>query len=425
MTPVKVLIVAEHASARFGGEAALPLHVYRVLKARGIPVWLVSHARTRDELKALHPDDDHLHFIEDTALHLVLWRLAHWLPRRIDYITTGFLMRVMTQLSARRLARELIRSHAIDVVHQPIPVSPREPSLLYGLGAPIVIGPMNGGMTYPPGFRTTERTTERVLIGLARTAAVALNRLMPGKRRAARLLVANPRTRRALPAPDRGQVVELVENGVDMSVWARVEARSDAAPGDAIPTWLFMGRLVDWKAVDLLLDAFADARRRRPMRLVLVGDGDQRNALQTQARALGCADAVAFTGWLSQAECAVRLAQADGLVLSSLYECGGAVVLEAMAAGKPVIATAWGGPLDYLDDTCGVLVPPDSRRALIQGFADAMVALAEDPSRRSAMGAAGRARVLALFDWEQKANRLLDIYAEAIDASTTTPPRST
>ncbi len=70
------------------------------------------------------------------------------------------------------------------------------------------------------------------------------------------------------------------------------------------------------------------------------------------------AGTIQFAGWLSQSDCKVRLNAADCLVLPSLFECGGAVVLEAMALGKPVIATAWGGPLDYLDADCGILVQP-------------------------------------------------------------------
>jgi glycosyltransferase involved in cell wall biosynthesis len=54
--------------------------------------------------------------------------------------------------------------------------------------------------------------------------------------------------------------------------------------------------------------------------------------------------------------------------LPSLFECGGAVVLEAMARGCQFVATAWGGPLDYLGDSCGILVQPNSREALIVGF---------------------------------------------------------
>jgi glycosyltransferase involved in cell wall biosynthesis len=74
-------------------------------------------------------------------------------------------------------------------------------------------------------------------------------------------------------------------------------------------------------------------------------------------------------------------------------------VLEAMAMAKPVIATAWGGPADYLDSTCGILVEPRSRDFLIGGFAYAMRLLMEDPTLCRRMGDAGRAKVVKTFDW--------------------------
>lgn len=422
---LRILLVAEHASARFGGEAALPLHHHRVLKRRGHDVWLVSHARTRDELQGLHPRDPGLHFVEDTRLHRLLWRLSQVLPARIDYITTGFLMRLLTQLAARRLVRRLVAAHRINVVHQPMPVSPREPSLMHDVGAPVVIGPMNGGMTYPPAFRRVQGRIERALVGLGRRASYLLNRAMPGKARASALLVANGRTRAALPVRDARAVIELVENGVDLAVWAdepSIAAGAARATDGSMPTWIYMGRLVDWKAVDLLLEAFAEARRHVPMRLLIVGDGPERTRLERLATTLRLGGDVTFTGWLPQADCARLLRDSDGLVLSSLYECGGAVVLEAMAAGRPVVATAWGGPLDYLDETCGVLVPPDSREALVQGFADALAALGADAPRRATMGAAGRRRARALFDWDRKVDRMIEIYRDVIAAPATAGP---
>ena len=106
---MKVLIVAEHASARFGGEAALPLHYYRVLRARGMPVWLITHARVRDELAALFPADigTRIRFIEDGAFHRAMWRLNCYLPDRVGYVSAGFASRLATQWAQRRLARQL------------------------------------------------------------------------------------------------------------------------------------------------------------------------------------------------------------------------------------------------------------------------------------------------------------------------------
>jgi glycosyltransferase involved in cell wall biosynthesis len=419
---LRILIACEHASARFGGEAALPLHYFRVLRARGADVWLLAHARTRDELERLFPGETRMRFIEDTGLARAMWRLGQRLPAQIAYFTTGFVSRLATQLAQRRVVRQLVREAAIDVIHQPMPVSPREPSLLFGFGVPVVIGPMNGGMDYPPAFARQRGVAERMLLALGRLSASMLNLLMPGKRRAEMLLVANPRTRDALPAGVSPRVLEIVENGVDLSLWQAGPEVHDGrdARGDTLPTYAFVGRLVDWKAVDLLLRAFQRASRDTPMALVVVGDGPERPALERLAAELGIAapldgaPGVRFAGWLPQAECAQRLQGADALVLPSLLECGGAVVLEAMAMGKPVIATAWGGPLDYLDERCGVLVPPASRDALVQGLADAMLRLAASPELRREMGRHGREKVRRDYDWEVKVDRMVAVYRHAV-----------
>ena len=415
----RVLIVAENASARFGGEAALPLHYYRELRARGTPAWLLTHGRTRQELSEVFPGDPNIHYVEDTAWHRAMWRIGRRLPAQISYLTTEFLSRIYTQIVQRRIARKLIRQHAIDVVHQPIPVSPREPSLLYGLGRPVVMGPMNGGMNYPPAFAANQGRIERILLGLGRASASALNFVIPGKRLAALLLVANERTRNALPGGTCRSVRELVENGVDLSLWQ--PPAPTGRDSDGVTTFVFMGRLIRLKCVDLLLRAFADARRKAPMRLWVLGDGEERDQLQRLAADLGIeasdpnqAGGAHFAGWLSQAACKEWLSRADCLVLPSVRECGGAVVLEAMSLGKPVIATAWGGPLDYLDANCGVLVAPDSRDGFAQGIEAAMLRMATSPEERRRMGERALAKVRAEYAWSSKADRMVDLYALAV-----------
>jgi glycogen(starch) synthase len=104
--------------------------------------------------------------------------------------------------------------------------------------------------------------------------------------------------------------------------------------------------------------------------------------------------------------------------LPSIYECGGAVVLEAMATGTPVIAVAWGGPEDYLDETCGMLIPPLGAAAVVDGFTAAMKNLIDDPQLRFSLGAAARRRVEATFCWEEKVDRMVEIYRLAIDRVT-------
>lgn len=420
----RILIVAEHASTAFGGEASLPLHYFRVLRQRGMPVWLLVHERTRSELQAQFGATPDIVYVRDTWAHRLLWQLGRPLPARLSYFSTGLLLRLLTQTRQRYIAKKMIAHLHIDVVHQPIPVSPKEPSLLFNLGAPVLIGPMNGGMNYPPAFQSLQgRWTDQV-IRVGRRSSELVNHLMPGKHRARFLLVANERTRLALPKTQGPEIVQLVENGVDLALWHRRSPTPSTVSDTA--QFVFVGRLVDWKAVDLLLQAFDQAANHQPMALTIIGDGPMRNTLQQQAnfsRRLAdptvprpAAGQVRFAGWMRQSDCAQALQTADAMVLPSLMECGGAVVLEAMACGLPVIATDWGGPADYLDPSCGILVSPADRPGFITGLCDAMVRLAGDPLLRQSMGQAGRSKVEREFDWEAKVARMLELYERACTA---------
>jgi glycosyltransferase involved in cell wall biosynthesis len=432
---LRVLIVAENASAKFGGEAALPVHYFRLLRQRGIETWLIAHERTRSELQALFPQDfERIYFEPDTALHRGLNHLGTLPPRGLmGAIFPSMLLGRLTQIWQRWLAVTVIREQKINLVHQPIPVSPKQISMLFGLGVPVIIGPMNGGMNYPPAFQHLQGRLAGVAIKLGRKFANLANLIFPGKRQAAVLLVANQRTREALPLGACPQVVEIVENGVDLSIWQPLEVRS--APTSTIPQFVFMGRLVDWKAVDLLLLAFKQVLDQVPARLEIIGDGVERQQLEQLAQNLGLptttgsspenngsseTSGVHFRGWLSQIDCARRLQELDVLILPSLYECGGAVVLEAMAMGMPVIATNWGGPMDYLDPSCGILVEPTSRTALIEGLAAAMLKLATNPDLRQVMGRAARERVVKEFNWDTKMDQILNIYLQAVGCNSHT-----
>lgn len=408
----KVLIVSENASMMFGGEASLPWHYFTRLRARRVDTWHVVHERTRDELLRLAPEAaDRIHFIPDDRFNVFCWKMGRKLPAQLADITFGYASRIANQLAARKLVRALVREHGIEVVHQPIPVSPREPSLMADVGVPVVMGPMNGNMSYPPAMDTQRRGILRSIMSAARSLSEHLHSVMRGKRDAALLLVANERTRKGLPRHCRGAVVELVENGIDTELWQPGRVHGGAQDG---ASFLFLGRLVDWKAVDIILEAMQRLPESLNATLDIIGDGPQRLHLEAMAQEMGLTDRVRFHGFLPQADCAERMRKADILLLPSLYECGGAVVLEAMTAGLPVIATAWGGPMDYLDESCGILIEPTSRADLVAGFASAMTDLAGDPARRAAMGQAGRNRALRRFDWDDKISRILSLYASVV-----------
>lgn len=176
---------------------------------------------------------------------------------------------------------------------------------------------------------------------------------------------------------------------------------------------MFVGRLDAVKGVPVLLDAFATARDARPdLRLTLVGDGPDRAALEAEATARGLTGAVDFAGYCSQARVAEMLADHDALVLPSFAEGVPVVLMEALAARMPVIATAVGGVGELVrDGETGLMVPPGDETALTE----AILSLMADAQARARMGAAGRARVAAAFSVETEAARLARLLRAGAD----------
>jgi len=412
-TSIKPLIIAEHASTRYGGEALIPFQYFKHLRQKNIDVHLLVHERTRAELCDAFPNDiERLHFVTDSRIDIWCDKIAGHLPDRLALFTVRAVSQFDTQVRQRRMAEALVDEHRFNVIHQPIPVSPRQPSMIFGLSVPVIIGPMNGGMHYPPNYDLTSRF-ERTILPVLRWTSVFWNAIVPGKRYAALLLVANKRTYEALPSNIRGKkILELVENGVDLDLF-----RNDAsATRHEKIIIIYVGRLVDWKRIDLLLDACGKLIGKLNFQLNIVGDGPLRGALEKQAHQLSLTSHVQFHGWIPQAAVAEMLHSSDIMALPSMLECGGAVVLEAMASGIPVIATKWGGPADYLAENTGILIPPDRPDEFITEFATAILLMAKNPEARAKIGQAARHRAEVLYDWQVKTEALLNFYEDVVSA---------
>ncbi len=404
---MRVLIVAPNISARMGGEAVLPLNYIRELKKLGADVKALTHARVREELKA-HPvwSEGDFFFIEDSLAEKTIYQMGRLAPRALEDIVFNSAIGTVTMARLGSAARKIAREIRPDVVHQPGPVSPQFPSAVAGLGAPVIIGPMNGAMDYPPAFAKDYSQGSQAVVRVARAVSGAANRIWPGKRDAALLLAANDRTRAGLPkAVDPARVEILLDNGVDLDLWSPPETKRDDTP-----TFVFVGRLIWLKAVDLLIEAFS--KMQRPARLLIIGDGPDRAKLEeTAKRAVHPDRPIEFAGFRPHAEIRDALARATALVLPSLRESGGAVILEGFACRTPAIVTDWGGPKDYVTPEYGVLVSPSGREAFVAGLTAAMERLAADPAEAAAMGRAARAKVEADYSWSAKARKMMAIYA--------------
>jgi glycosyltransferase involved in cell wall biosynthesis len=170
---------------------------------------------------------------------------------------------------------------------------------------------------------------------------------------------------------------------------------------------VFAGRISAPKGVDVLLRA----AREIDAEFVICGDGRRLDAMRRLTRRLRIERRVAFKGWLGATELAQALADASVVAIPSRWpEPFGLVGIEALAAGRPVVASFAGGVSDWLQDgVSGVGVPPGDPHALAQ----ALERLLGDPQRQHTMGAAGRETVAARFSPERHVEALLEGYEAA------------
>jgi len=163
------------------------------------------------------------------------------------------------------------------------------------------------------------------------------------------------------------------------------------------------------KGLVYLLHAIADIRRRRPVRLVVIGQPKPKGTIERLVRKLNLADQVSFTGRISSAAFVREYARAGMALVPSVYEGFGLPAGEAMACGVPVIATT-GGALPEVVGDAGILVPPRDTPALAAAIED----LLDHPAKAAALGQRGYQRVQTHFTWQRAAEKTVAAYREVI-----------
>jgi glycosyltransferase involved in cell wall biosynthesis len=176
--------------------------------------------------------------------------------------------------------------------------------------------------------------------------------------------------------------------------------------GEERPVVVTLARLAPQKGIGVLLRAAAELPN---VSFIVAGEGPERHALESQARSLGVSDRVAFSGF--QSDPAALLASADLFVLPSFEEGLPLALLEAMAVGTPVVATAIGGTDEVVTHgEHGLLVPPGDAAAL----ASAIGALLRDPARAARLAVAARTRVRESFSMERMVHDVVSVYDSVV-----------
>jgi glycosyltransferase involved in cell wall biosynthesis len=335
----RILAIAYNCFPGGGSEPGVGWTWTRILAGIGEVVVIVRPIRGHpvDLQAALDdvPEGARVRFVEVELPALLRRLLDHGqgAPRlqRLQYIAW--------QVVALRAARRLQRRQPFDLVWHLTFANAWLGSFGHLVGPPFVFGPVGGGVNPPwrlvPGLGAKSVAFEVTRVAL-REVMARINPLSRGSvRRATLILTQNEDTRRWLPRSARSKAIVFPNAVLD-----DIPRGRDRQPGP--PTALYVGRLISMKGVHLAIEAIAELPE---WRLLVCGDGREKQRLMALAARVGAADRVEFLGWQDRDE-VFRLMreQADVLVFPTLHDEAGMVVVEAIASGLPVVCLNRGGP---------------------------------------------------------------------------------
>ena len=296
-----------------------------------------------------------------------------------------------------------------DLVHRITPISPDHPSLLAArmskLKLPLVVGPLNGGLAWPPGYGEVRRAEGEWMSYLR-----GMTRFVPGLRalraRANALLLGSFDMLNRNDSEFAPQTVYMPENGIDRRRFSAERTRKAELPLRIV----FLGRLVPFKGPDLVIEAAAAMLADGRAKLRIVGAGPMSEGLAEQAERLGVSLAVTLVGDVDHARVQEELVDADLMCSLSIREFGGAVIMEAMYMGAVPVVVDYGGPPEYIDEGCGFKIPLGSREEIIAELKATLESIAREPERLHAMSVLAQEHARVLFDWKSKAAMIERIY---------------
>jgi glycosyltransferase involved in cell wall biosynthesis len=302
---------------------------------------------------------------------------------------------------AWRQLRHRILAGEFDAVLRLVPMSPALPSpfafFLRKGPIPFVIGPLNGGLPWPPGFSQLKK--QREWIASLRTLYRFLPFARSTYRNATAIIAASSQTYSEF-AKYRDKLFFVPEPGIGRSVCCDDSRGLDSS---AKLEMIFVGALVPRKACDLALRAAAPLLRSDLARFTVVGDGPERSNLEQLARSLGIEKAVSFCGWLGHAEVLSRMRSADVFVFPTLRDNGAGVVFEALASGLVPVVVDFGGPGDIVLPEVGYKVPLTNEGEMVSQMEKILADLAGNRDLLSRLRRQAVSYARECLTWEAKA----------------------
>src|SRR5215469_15709533 len=308
---------------------------------------------------------------------------------------------------AWRQFRRRILSGEFDVVLRLIPMTPSLPSpfafFLRKGPIPFVLGPLNGGLPWPPGF--VQLRDQKEWISNLRNLYRFLPFARSTYRYAAAIIAASSQTYSEF-AKYRDKAFFVPEPGIGRSACL---GDSRCPEPDAKLDLIFVGGLVPRKACDLALRAAAPLLRNGLANFTVVGDGPQRSRLEQLVKSLEIEKEVSFWGWVSHAEVLKRLRSADVLVFPSVRDNGAGIVFEALASGAVPVVADFGGPGDIVYRDVGYKVPLSNESDMVSRMEKILADLAQNRDCLERVRRQGMYYARECLTWDAKAQTLTAI----------------
>jgi glycosyltransferase involved in cell wall biosynthesis len=389
------------------GESVLGWNMVKQI-ARRNDVWVITQLRNKPGVERGKAAGE-MAGVQFRFVDFPIWPRGLW-----HHQITLHLYYYFWQIRAWRTARKLHGQVGFDFAHHVTYANYWMPSFIGAfLAVPFVWGPIGGGQSTPRGFfrsypliGTLEDIERGVSQWIGRKLLWSRRRCM---RRARAILVCNRDTREMFPRCQQPKIVDFPVTGMEAE-----DASLPLEPGEPGRPLriLTSGRLVFWKNFAAAVDAFARFAAGNEARFTIVGEGPESGRLKNQAGRLGLSDRIEFVPWLPQKDLWKLMRSSDIFLYPSLREGGGAVVVEAMANGLPVICLDTAGPGFHIQDGWGIKVPPVDPPSIVQAMAEALGRLAADPALRRSMSEAARRRAREVYVWDRLGDRIEEIYVQ-------------
>ncbi len=314
---------------------------------------------------------------------------------------------IVFEWNAWRQLRHRILAGEFDVVLRLVPMSPSLPSLfatfLRNGPIPFVLGPLNGGLPWPPGFSQLEDQREWI------SGLRDLYRFLPFSRstyrHASAIIAASSQTYSEFTVY-RDKLFFIPEPGVSPSLCPGESRDRERRPKLRL---IFVGGLVPRKACDLALRGAATLLRNDRATFAVVGDGPERHRLEKLSRTLGVERAVAFHGWLSHSEVFSHFLLADVFVFPSLRDNGAGVVFQALMTGAVPVVVDFGGPGDIINPEVGRKVALTNESDVVIQIGNVLNELANDRELLDGLRSQGMVYARENLTWDVKAQRTTQV----------------